>query len=818
MRLGRPHFCVLAPAVMLSVGMLPVAGTTSLRAAENEAEAVDFSRDVRPLLSQYCYACHGPDEGSREAGLRLDRADAALAETESGTRAVVAGRPEESELIARITSTDADLRMPPASTGHTLKPEQIDLLRRWVAAGARFDDHWSFRPIAKPAPPTVRDASLVRNPIDAFILARLEREKVAPSPEADKSTLARRLSLDLLGLPPDPADVAEFLSDTSPGAYERLVDKLLASPHFGERWGRHWLDLAHYADSDGYLGDGFRNYAWLYRDWVIDAVNRDLPFDQFTIQQLAGDLLPEATLAQKTATGFLRNTMRNTEAGVDLEEYRLKEVVDRVSTIGVGWLGLSLGCAECHSHKFDPISHREFYQLFAFFNDADDVDVPAPRPGETERYEAKRISWEKDDDRFVAELDAKLGKQSKPFREASAVDAKKRKPEQTTLIESFAQLNDAATRDLASAYARHVAQKPAPPSTRVMTVARRKEPRQSYVHLRGDYRSRGEDVVAGTPAVLPPLVARGENADRLDLARWLVNPVNPLTPRVAVNHLWQQLFGRGLVATSDNFGSGGEAPSHPELLDWLAREFVERGWSRKAVIRLIVTSATYRQTSHARSDLERRDPLNVWLARQSRLRLEAEAVRDAALAASGLLAPTIGGPGIRPPQPDYVASISRNTDWKVSTGPDLYRRGMYIVFRRATPYPMLLAFDAPDSTVACTRRERSNSPLQALTLLNDPVFFECAQALGARLAEGTTRTFEARLVEAYRLCLGRNPSPAEQIRLRRFYDERRAAFAADSKSARATAGKGASELVTDRAAWVATARVLMNLDEFITRE
>jgi len=782
-----------------------------------ESSAVDYSRDVRPILSQHCYACHGPDEASREAGLRLDRADTALAESESGAIAVVPGKPEASELVARVTSDDADLRMPPASSGHTLSAEQIDLLRRWVASGAKFDDHWSFRPIVRPDPPQVGNEAWVRNPIDAFILHRLEREGIAPSPEADPATLVRRLSLDLTGLPPQPAEVAEFLNDESPDAYEKLVDRLLASPHYGERWGRHWLDLAHYADSDGYLGDGFRNYAWLYRDWVIDAVNRDLPFDRFTIEQLAGDLLPEATLAERTATGFLRNTMRNTEAGVDLEEYRLKEVVDRVSTIGVGWLGLSLGCAECHSHKFDPVSHREFYQFFAFFNDADDVDLPAPRPGELERYEAALKIWSPNDAKLSAELDAAFADDAKALRTALTTETKKRTAEQVKLVEKLKQSTDDAGRKLCDDYQAHAMKKPSPPATKVMTVAKRKSSRTSYVHLRGDYRSRGEDVEPGTPAVLPPLDVRDAQPDRLDLARWLVDPANPLTPRVTVNRIWQHLFGRGLVATVDNFGSGGEAPSHPELLDWLAREFVERGWSRKALIRQIVTSATYRQASHARSELERRDPLNVWLARQSRLRLEAEAVRDAALAASGLLAPTIGGPSIRPPQPDYVASISRNTDWKVSTGPDLYRRGMYIVFRRATPYPMLLTFDAPDSTVACTRRERSNSPLQALTLLNDPVFFECAQSLGRSLAAERSRSFDDLLTEAYRRCLGRDSRHAERDRMRSFYDERHAVFAADRPAAQSIVGREVDDVAT-AAAWIVTARVLMNLDEFITRE
>lgn len=799
-----------------SIGLLSC-GTSSTLCAE-ESPAVDFSRDVRPLLSQYCFACHGPDEASREAGLRLDRADAALGELPSGATAVVPGKPDASELIARITSSDADLRMPPASSGHTLSAEQIETLRRWVASGAKFDDHWSFRPIVRPQPPVVQNGDWVRNPIDAFILARLEHEGVAPSPEADRATLVRRLSFDLLGLPPQPAEVAEFLADESPDAYERLVERMLASPHFGERWGRHWLDLAHYADSDGYLGDGFRKYAYLYRDWVIDAVNRDLPFDRFTIEQLAGDLVPDATIREQTATGFLRNTMRNTEAGVDLEEYRLKEVVDRVSTIGIGWLGLSVGCAECHSHKFDPISHREFYQLFAFFNDADDVDKTVLQPGEMEAYEAKLKVWTGAESKLAAKMDERFAEQGKPLRAVLAVEANKRKTEQSALVQTLLKSADDETRQLCTEYEKHVAKKPPAPATKAMTVAKRKTPRTSYVHLRGDYRSRGEDVTPGTPAVLPPLVARDEQADRLDLARWLVDPANPLTPRVTVNHFWKHLFGRGLVATVENFGSGGDAPSHPELLDWLARELIDRGWSRKAMLRLIVTSAAYRQSSAVRNELTARDPLNVWIARQSRLRLEAEAVRDAALTASGLLERKIGGPGIRPPQPEYVASISRNNDWKVSTGPDLYRRGMYIVFRRATPYPMLLTFDAPDSTVACTRRERSNSPLQALTLLNDPVFFECASALGFALAEGASRTFDEHLEEGFQRALGRSPSAAEAARLKQFFDERYQQLAADLKTARAIAGQKAAGPLAEQAAWIVTARVLLNLDEFITRE
>ena len=582
-----------------------------------EPSAFEFSRDVQPILTKHCFVCHGPDEGSRKAGLRLDKRLAATAKLESGVVAILPGQPEASELFRRISADVADSRMPPEKHGPALSPRDVKTLRDWISAGALYDDHWSFRRLHKVEPPAVKNEGWVRNPIDRFILSRLESEMLTPSPEADRTTLLRRLSLDITGLPPTPAEVTEFQTDNAPDTYERTVDRLLASPHFGERWGRHWLDLAHYADSDGYLNDDMRPNAWRYRDWVINAVNRDVPFDRFTVEQLAGDLLPEATDAERTATGFLRNTLRNIEAGVDREFYRVKEVADRVGTVGAGWLGLTLGCAECHSHKYDPISHREFYQLFAFFNETDDVELA---------------------------------------------------------------------------------------ETKAMTVARSKEHRETFVHLRGDYRQRGDATEPGMLAVLPPLSPRGERADRLDLAWWVIDSANPLTPRVTVNRWWLHLFGRGIVPSIDNFGVGGDPPTHPELLDWLAAKLIEQGWSRKAMIRLIVCSATYRQASTGRDELNRRDPLNLLLAKQSRMRLEAEIVRDAALMASGRLDRRVGGPGIYPPQPAYVTSIGRNIKWEVSQGTDLYRRGMYIVFRRATPYPMLLTFDAPDSTIACAAR------------------------------------------------------------------------------------------------------------------
>ncbi len=807
-------------------GALLVIASSTLAQATAEEQPVDFTREVLPILSQQCFTCHGPDEGSREAGLRLDQEDAAKAELDSGATAIVPGRPEISELVARITDPDPDVRMPPAQP---LDPWQIDVLRRWVAQGANFEDHWSFRPVVTVDPPAVKNSAWVRNPIDQFVLARLEQEGISPSPEADRATLLRRLSFDLIGLPPTPEEVRDFQNDTAPGAYERVVDRLLASPHFGERWGRHWLDLAHYADSDGYLGDALRPYAWLYRDWVINAVNNDLPFDQFTIEQLAGDLLPDATLEQRTATGFLRNTLRNTEAGVDLEEYRLKEIVDRVNTVGVGWMGLSLGCAECHSHKYDPISHREFYEFFSFFNNADDVDLPAPLPGETERYQADLAEWNVVAKQLTTAIQKGLEERDpaaepvelKALTAALAKEARRRSKDQQALLERVRKESGESLRTHLDKYERHAAKKPKPPSTRVMTVARREKERVSYIHLRGDYRSRGETVSPGTPAALPALSSRGEQPDRLDLARWLVDANHPLTPRVTANRFWKHLFGRGLVSTIDNFGSGGDPPSHPELLDWLASQLIERGWSRKAFIRLVVNSATYRQASHQREDLEDRDPENVLLARQSRFRLEAEIVRDVALSASGLLEPRIGGESIRPPQPAYVASISRNADWKTSTAPDLYRRGMYILLRRATPYPMLLTFDAPDSTAPCVQRERSNSPLQALTLLNDPVFYECAQSLGLQLADASPPAVESRLHDGIARCLGREARPEEVERLRQLFDERLERLKQDPAAARAIVGKTASKdnhRAAEQAAWILIARVLMNLDEFITRE
>ena len=618
--------------------------------------------------------------------------------------------------------------------------------------------HWAFRPVVRPPVPTPRGGA-ARNPIDAFVRARLDKDGVKPAPEADRVTLLRRVSLDLTGLPPTPDEVAAFVKDTKPDAFERQVDRLLASPHYGERWGRVWLDLARYADSNGFSVDSPRSI-WAYRDWVLAALNADLPFDQFTVEQLAGDLLPNATRGQRIATGFHRNTLVNEEGGVDVEQFRVEAVVDRVNTTGGVWLGLTVGCCQCHNHKFDPISQRDYYRLLAFFNNQDDTDL------------------------FLDPPDAKADPK---------VPAKK----------------------------------PAGPKT--LVLAERAVPRETHVMLGGDFTRKGVKVAEGTPAVLPPLPKLDHRPTRLDLARWLVAPENPLTARVFVNRVWGVYFGTGLVATENDFGTQGTLPTHPELLDWLAAEFVRLNWSQKAFHRLVVTSATYRQSSKVRPDLADGDPRNLLLARQTRLRLDAELVRDVALAASGLLDPKVGGPSVYPPQPAGSGQVTQvNRAWTVSAGGDRYRRGMYTHFQRSAPHPALTAFDAPDATTTCTRRNRSTTPLQALTLLNDPGFAEYPYGLADRLLREPDGTPVSRVAAAFRVCLSREPSAREATRLLAFGvqqekhfaghpGEAKTLLAADSPAAKKLAGlTGVPDEV--KAATVLLARAVLNLDEFITRE
>jgi hypothetical protein len=679
-----------------------------------------------------------------------------------------------------------------------------------VLAGARaaVSGHWAFRPVARPALPEVRLESWPGNAIDRFVLARLEAAGIAPSGEADRATLARRLYLDLLGLPPPPEEVDAFARDERPDAWERLVDRVLASPRHGERWGRHWLDQARYADSDGYTNDSPRSM-WPFRDWVIRALNDDLSFDQFTIEQLAGDLLSEPADAQLIATAFHRNTLINTEGGVDREQFRVEAAVDRVSTTGQVWLGLTVGCAQCHDHKFDPLTQKEFYELYAFFDSAVDENDTEPVLRLASGAERRRAS---ELEERIAALGARLkesagesagGAPLETERAPVAAETKKLEAEKKGLEEEKKKLESSWPT--------------------VMVMREREKPRATHVHVRGDFLRPGEPVAPNVPRVMPPLSGAAGRPGRLELARWLVSAENPLTARVTVNRIWMRLFGRGLVETENDFGTQGTPPTHPELLDWLAAEFAGGGWSSKRLLRLIVTSATYKQSSHARADLAEVDPLNKLLARQSRLRVEAEIVRDLALAASGLLSSRIGGPSVHPPQPPGVYDFTQVAkSWKTSGGEDRYRRGLYTFFYRSAPYPMLTTFDAPRFNATCTRRLRSDTPLQSLTLANDPSILEMARALGERvLEEGAAGDDRARARRAFRLALAREPSAWELERLLEHFRLELASFTADPAAAGAFAarapGDGADGAAA-AAAWAGIARVLFNLDEFVTRE
>jgi mono/diheme cytochrome c family protein len=748
--------------------------------------AVDFVRDIQPILAEHCVRCHGAEK--QRGGVRLDDRKAALQGGNAG-EILKAGDAHKSRLMQVIAGFDPDMKMPPGD--RSLSREQLSLVRAWIEQGAKWPEgaatvtgatrstHWSFQPIVRPTLPVVRDARSVFGPIDRFVQARLEKEGLAPNPEADPFTLLRRITLDLTGLPPTPEEVDTFeaLARRDPTlALEQAVDRLLASPAYGERWARHWLDLARYADSDGYEKDTGRPWAYRYRDWVIAALNADLPFDRFTIEQLAGDLLPGATLDQKIATGFHRNTLTNKEGGVDPEQFRVEAVIDRVSTTGQTWLGLTFGCAQCHDHKYDPVSQREFYQLFAFFNSDLEANIPAPIPGD-DRYAAQK-----------AEHEAKLAKAEK------IADEKERTKALTALKKTA----------------------PQPPQAQTLSLGKK---RPTHVHIRGDFLRKGIPVEAATPAVLPPLKAN--QPTRLDLAKWLIDPRNPLTRRVIVNWVWSKFFGRGLVATPEDFGTQGQKPSHPELLDWLADEFSSQGWSLKRLHRAIVLSATYRRSSHPTEEMLTRDPYNILLARQIRMRLEAETLRDVNLAVSGLLAPRVGGPSVRPPQPAGISELTYAgaARWVESKGADRYRRGLYIWFQRTSPYPLLTTFDSPDANVCVVKRERSNTPLQALTLLNDPVFVESAQHLGKRLllAPGND---EDRLGFAVRLCLGREATSGEVTRLRQLLLDFREVLR--DKPAEAQKFVGAISVTgypaQEIAAWVGVARAITNLDEFVVRE
>jgi len=1030
--------------IAITLAFLTVVGRLQPVCADEELPPavdrdVDFARDVKPLFAKFCLNCHGSKK--QEAGFRLDDKDAALAGGDTG-ESILPENSAESLLIRYVSGIDENIVMPPE--GDLMSKKQVGILRAWIDQGAVWPDsesareensHWAYQPVAVHKPPAVKNSAWVRNPIDAFVLASLEQKGISPAAEADRRTLIRRLHFDLTGLPPEPAEVQAFLQDSSDDAFEKLVDSLLQSRHFGERWGRHWLDMARYADSDGYEKDRPRPNAWRWRDWVIDAVNEDLPFDRFTVEQLAGDLLPDATASQKLATAFHRQTLTNTEGGTDQEQFRVEACFDRTETTGTVWLGLTIGCARCHSHKYDQITQREYYQLFAFMNNGDEsnTNVPVSREAmqkyrddqaahnvklrqlETE-YAAARESlapqfdaWEqeyhrlvgraaemppewqpldisdvriaspgtqvsvqeedgsfllegpapdKDEFTLTAQLPAmpvsairietiaderlpgkgpgraangnfvlsdvrtyfgpsqtlkpehavKLVRATSDFAQSKfpptgAIDGDRAKtgwavapqmgkshhaeffferpleregegwlqivldqqyggqhtigrfrvrirtgtdPNDTipdriqALLKTGTEARTEGQRkELIDWFAaRHPdtekvrvsldAHRKSAPKEPVMSVRvinqRAKSPRSTYVLRRGEFLQpiREREIIPAGLNVLHPLRLRKETTDRMDLAEWIVSRENPLTPRVTVNHIWKHLFGAGIVRTVNDFGVRGEKPSHPKLLDWLAAFFRDQaGWSRKKLIRLIVLSATYRQSSAHRSELLEIDPQNVLLARQNRLRGEAETVRDFSLAVSGLLSKKVGGPSVFPPLPPGVTDLSYagNFKWKTSQGEDRYRRGMYTFFKRTAPHPNLTTFDCPDANLTCVQRQSSNTPLQALILLNNAVFTEAARAFSQRMLKLEGLSDEVRLNRAFERCVARLMTESETAQFLSLLEVSRKWYVSHPDDAKTLIGPATTEGVTaaESAAWTATCRVMLNMDEFITR-
>jgi hypothetical protein len=774
--------------------LLLLAPAASASAAD-PAKRVDFNRDVRPILSDKCFACHGPDPKHLKAKLRLD-----VEESAKETGAVVPGKPAESTLVDRITAKEDEGRMPPAKSGKTLTAAEIELLRRWVEEGATYAAHWAYVPPKRHPTPAVKDATWPANSIDHFILARLEREGLRPSPEADRRTLVRRLSFDLTGLPPTPAEVEAFEKDADPKAYEKLVDRLLASEHYGERMATYWLDLVRYADTVGYHGDQ-DHHASPYRDYVIDAFNLNLPFDRFTREQLAGDLLPNPTVDQKIATCYNRLLQTSHEGGVQPKEYLAIYAADRVRNVSAVWMGATVGCAQCHDHKFDPYTAKDFYSLAAFFADVDEEKhlrgggadtVPTKRPPEVPvhtRRERQRLD----------ELNARIKElEADPDTDKQALAA-------------LTKERDALQKN-----------------RRLVMVTQAVTPRTVRLLPRGNWLDDSGPVVEPAVPEFQGGLKLDRRATRLDLANWLTDArggAGGLTARVFVNRLWYLFLGVGLSKSLEDFGGQGEPPVHPELLDALAVEFVERGWDVKHMVKLIVTSRTYRQTSLESPALHERDPENRLYARQSRFRLPAEAIRDNALAVSGLLVPDVGGGPAKPYQPaGYYRHLNfPKREYASHTDPRQYRRGVYTHWQRQFLHPMLRAFDAPSREECTAQRPRSNTPLAALVLLNDPTFIECARVLAQRaLAEGGKADAD-RLVWVFRQATCRNPDEFERGVLLKLLAKNRAEYKADPKAAGELVKIGLAPVAKDAdipelAAWTAVCRAVLNLSEVMTRE
>jgi hypothetical protein len=706
--------------------------------------------------------------------------------------------------------------MPPPETGNRLSDEEISLLRRWIAEGAAYAEHWAFVAPMRPEIPLTRTRHATRpatghfadSPIDALVLNSLQSVGLSPASPADRSGLIRRLSFDLRGLPPSPEEVAEFVNDRSQNAYERLVDRFLADPAYGERWARVWLDLARYADSRGYGSDPLRTNMWSYRDWVIDAFNSNLAYDRFTLEQIAGDLLPHSTIDQRIATAFHRNTMTNSEGGTDDEEFRVAAVMDRVDTTLQVWMGLTMGCAKCHSHKFDPISQREYYSVFACLNQTADADRPDDSPvmdvpGDGQLEETERIDEEIG--RIEAEIARLAAVEPKEGRAGMADTAA---PSLETLKKSIMELKQS---------------RPQIATLPIMQELPAEKRRSTHVLVKANFLVPGEAVEPGLPAALHPPPGDIEPG-RLALAHWLVDRRNPLTARVAVNRLWAQLFGLGIVETEEDFGTQGVAPSHSDLLDWMAVDLMDLGWDIKQALRKMVTSATYRQSSVVTDVHLARDPRNVFLSRGPRFRLDAEMIRDQALAVSGLICRKLHGPSVFPPQPEglWRAAFNNERTWATSQGRDRYRRGLYVFWRRTVPYPSMATFDAPSREVCSVRRLRTNTPLQAFVTMNDPVYIEAAQALARRIVQEGGESAADRTEFALRLCLGRPPRAEELREIESLLRDAQKHLHAEPASAEALATDPLGPVPpgmdhVELAAWTVVSNVLLNLDGVLTK-
>jgi hypothetical protein len=813
---------------------------------------VEFNRDVRPILSDSCFLCHGPDKNRRKADLRLDLRDEALK-----AEAFVPGKPDESELVARIFSTDPDELMPPPQSKKKLDARQKEILRRWVEQGAEYRRHWSYEKPVKPQTPAGQNA------VDVLVRRRLAEVGLKPSPEADRRTLIRRLCSDLTGLPPTPEEVKAFEKDASPDSYERLVDRLLASPHYGERMAIGWLDVVRFADTIGYHSDNPRN-VWPYRDWVIKSFNDNKSFDRFTLEQIAGDLVPDASTETRVGSAFNRLLLTTEEGGAQAKDYEARMLTDRVRAVGAAWLGQTTGCAQCHDHKFDPFTMRDFYSLGAFFADIQEpiigrredgmvvasdedkkrlVGLDAAVAQAKRRLEAvapqldiAQSQWEADFARYNVTLpelarDSKFTRSEKSAARAVLAallhDAKARDPKESATIQTYFREKATplfAAERAALARTQRERQEFVDGLPKCLVSVHSAIPRTVRILPRGNWMNEtGEVLKPALPHYLARPEVTGRDLTRLDLARWLISRDNPLTARTFMNRVWKQFFGAGLSKQLDDLGAQGEPPSNPALLDWLACEFMDSGWDVKHMVRSIVISKTYRQTSVATHGLLAADPLNRELARQSAYRVDAELVRDNALAVSGLLVAKVGGPSVNPYQPDgYWENLNfPQRQYVADQGDAQHRRGLYTWWQRTFLHPSLLAFDAPNREECCSERNRSNIPQQALVLLNDPTYVEAARAFAARVLRECSRRPEDRLNRAWQLALQRDPRPSEAETLRKLLDRHLTDYRANPAAARAlispgiapTDGLDAAEL----AAWTHIARVLLNLHETVTR-